>query len=562
MSPLIKGLMSQVRSFFMLPHQSLIGGDRVIQHTNMIEIKPITTAEQDVLLENKLDERLKFNLLTEPGNAKFQENRVLTASMCAADWKFFVNNFCWLQDPEAEDMDNKELPFLLWDYQEKAGDEIVKAIEGGYDLPVEKCRKLGLTWLVLVIILWGWHFKQWDVLVGSRKAEEVDKRGDMGTLFQKLRFMIERLPDWLFGAKLDHYSDKVMLLIHPTHSAQIVGEGNNPDFGRSDRKKVAFLDEFTSWEQTDRQAWQGLSATVKCRIAVSTPNTRGVNCFFYQIVQDYKKKNRPVLSLSWKLNPIFARSIRPVVDRDAAFSIGEKETSPWLENEISRATDRQSVAQEILINYEASMVGKVFGEFKYEEQVRDDVHYDPNLPLYVAIDFGLDTTALLWIQPDTQNNLFYIIDEYQNDGSGDGDNIYHYINIIESKEYRTAIYYGDPHSGENRSLTSGQSNANILRRAGLIFHSQRTGVSNRITAARNILKQVRVSSKCTLTIEMFTSWQMRRSKTGAGGSVPDHSVYSHSGEAFTYFAWNYSQRGKGKAPVKRKYQQSTSGVML
>ena len=115
----------------------------------------------------------------------------------------------------------------------------------------------------MVIILWGWHFKQWDALVGSRKAEEVDKRGDMGTLFQKLRFMIRRLPIWIFDKPLTHNTDKVMMMAHPVHGAVIAGEGNNQDFGRSDRKKLCFLDEFTSWEQTDIAAYQGLSATVK-----------------------------------------------------------------------------------------------------------------------------------------------------------------------------------------------------------------------------------------------------------------------------------------------------------
>jgi hypothetical protein len=524
----------------------------------MITITPITAEEQDELLQTKLDERVKLTLATDPSNPDHLKNQIVAQSLCENDWKFAVNNFFWLQDPEAEEAKDKQIPFLLYDYQEQVGDEIVKAIENGYDLPIEKCRALGLTWLALVIAVWGWHFKQWDVLLGSRKAEEVDKRGDPGTLFQKMRFMVERLPKWMFNQELNHNTDKIMSMTHPKHGASIVGEGNNKDFGRSDRRKVAILDEFTSWEQTDRASWQSLSATTKSRIPISTPNLRGTNCYFYQVVQDRKRKNEPVLTLPFWLHPRFGRGLRPAVEGDKAYGYSDV-TSPWLEAAIQRAADMQSVAQEILINYEASMGGKVFGAFDAEYQVSDDVEYNPNLPLYINWDFGLDQTALLWIQPDQKNRRYNIIDEYVSDGTTqDGADIMHYIDVVESKPYKDAIHFGDPHSGENRSLAArGESNARILRKSGFIFKSLRTRVVNRVAAGRNILSQVRVSSKCTMTIEMFTSWQMKKTV-----ALPDHSEYSHIGEAYTYFAWNYSNRtGNKDKTVKKTYAPSLSGVM-
>lgn len=528
----------------------------------MSQIKRVSNNIHQNFLQRKVEERFDYSVLTDEQTKDFEANRELFIDLCKSDWKFFVNNILWIQDPESEG--EKEIPFLLYDYQEKAGDEIVAAIVNGYDLPVEKCRKLGLTWLVLAILYWGWHFHEWDCLLGSRKAEEVDKRGDIGSLMEKIRFMIRRTPKWIFTIPLTHYLDKVMMIVHPQHRASIVGEGNNPDFGRSDRRKVAFLDEFTSWEQTDKSAWQGLSATTKCRIPVSTPNRRGVNCFFYEVIKDAKKKDKPYLSLTWDLHPEFSEGYRKAVDTDLSYlHFGTDYTSEWLEHEIRRAADLESVAQEILINYEASMTGKVFGEFKVEDQVIDDLEYDPNLPLYVAWDFGLDSTAMLFIQPDRKNRTINIIDEYQNDGTlgSAGDNIYHYLDILDAKGYKSAIHYGDPHSGENRSLTSGQSNAQILRRSGIIFRSQRTRIVNRVKAGRNMLAQVRVSSKCTLTIEMFTSWQMRKTMTGSGASIPDHSEHSHIGEAFTYFAWNYSSPKKVKKSSNKVYERTLSGVM-
>jgi hypothetical protein len=205
------------------------------------------------------------------------------------------------------------------------------------------------------------------------------------------------------------------------------------------------------------------------------------------------------------------------------------------------------------------MGGKVFGAFDAEHQVRDDVEYNPNLPLYISWDFGLDQTALVWYQPDRKNRTINVIDEYANSGSSrEGADIYHYVDIIESKNYKDAIHYGDPHSGENRSLAArGESNARILRKAGIIFKSQRTRIVNRVAAGRNILSQLRISaSRCPMFTETLTSWQMKN-------QIPDHSEYSHYGESYTYFAWNYSQSAVNKNnTTKKKYEPSLSGVML
>lgn len=519
----------------------------------------ITAEEQRLLIEQKLDERVAVQASTDSGHKNHIENRIIAYDAASKDWRFAVNNFFWIQDPEADKLEDKELPFLLWKYQEDAGDEIVKAIEGGYDLPIEKCRKLGLTWLVLAILTWGWHFRQWDSLIGSSKAQNADVRGDMGTLFEKVRFMVSRLPSWIWTEPFDHYTDKVMFLKHPKHGATIVGEGNNTNFGRSDRRKVIFLDEFTSWEQTDRSAYQGCSATTKSRISVSTPNTRGVNCYFYQIIKDHKKKNKPFLSLDWMLHPVFADKLRNTKDTDKAYTnFSLEQTSPWLENEIERASDNQSVAQEILINYEASMSGKVFPDFRYEDNVDDTVCYDPELPLYRAWDFGLDGTAILWIQPDAKRRTINIIDEYTNDGTTrEGSDIYHYIDVVEGKDYKRGIDYGDPYSGENRQLSArGQSNASILRRSGLIFKSQRAKIKARVQSGRNLTKLVRITPNCPLAIEMFTSWQ-----NGKSGVPTHHPIFSHIGEAFTYYALNSAEE-KRTQPTKKVFKQTTTGVTL
>ena len=538
-----------------------------MQRSNALkEIKRISSKEQKKRLAKKLDDRINFTLSADKNNPQYEANRALLNQMCKDDWKFFVNNFVWLQDPEADEPEDKNLPFLLWDFQELSGDQIVKAIVGMYDLPIEKTRKLGATWLMLAIIVWAWHFKEWDSIVGSKTERDVDKRGKMGTLFEKLRYIINRLPEWMFPIPLDHYTDKLLILQHPIHKTNIAGESNAPNFGRSGRAKFAFLDEFTSWDQTDRAAYQAVSSTVKCRIPLSTPNRKGVNCWFYKVIKDAHDNNKPILTLDWKLHPEFSEGIRPTQPTDLAFQYDTEFTSPWLEDQIKRASDTETVAQEVLINYEAAMAGKVFAAFSYENQVTVKAEYNSMNPIYVSWDFGLDTTALVWIQPNYYTNTYDIIDEYENDGTTkEGADIQHYIDIVQAKPYKAATHFGDPHSGNNRNLAArGESNATMLKRNGIRFRSKRTPVVTRVGAGRNMLSKMRVHPRCQHTIDMFTSWQMKNSKTGSGTSVPDHREHSHIGEAYTYFCFNYSElmNQGGKKKERRQYKPSASGLPI
>lgn len=521
----------------------------------MQDILRITPEQQSLLLNRKLKERVALTMLCDESNAKHVLNREVAKKLCAdpkEGFKYWCNNFVFIQNPRSSTPEEKDIPFLLYDYQERASEEIIKAVFDGYDLPIEKSRDMGLSWLLIAIIVWGWHFHEWEALLGSQKAENVDTRGNIKSLMEKARFILYRMPGWLIPRLQQGLHDKSMLLLHPMNKTTIAGESNNANFGRSDRRKVILFDEFSSWELTDRAAWQSCSATTRCRIPLSTPNTRGTNCYFYTIVQDAKKKNKPYLSLHWSLHPEFGNKL--------FYDELGKPHSPWYDSEVRRATSMQEVYQELDIDYEASMAGLVFPDFDYEKQVIDNLEYDEDLPLYCAWDFGLDTTAILWIQPDKKNGTYNIIDEYQNDGKGAGTDIYHYLDVVESKDYKRAVHFGDPHSGGNKNLTSGQSISDIMRRSGYLFRSQRTRIPLRVAAGRNILKQVRVSPRCPFAIEMFSSWQMKK-----GIGIPDHSAYSHIGEAFTYFAWNYKNNNVGTqqktSKATRRYTPTASGVM-
>ena len=236
-------------------------------------ISIISAEQQESLLSEKINKRFEYSLLVSPETRSYEElvvNRELVRALCkgdkddpAAGFIFWCDNFVWIQNPRTEDYTKANVPFLLYDYQEQAAREIVNAIVGGYDMPIEKSRDMGLSWLVIAIFVWGWNFHGWNLLVGSQKAENVDKRGNIKTLLEKARYIISRCPEWLVPQLTERSNDKEMLLIHPETGATFAGESNNINFGRSDRRKAILFDEFASWEQTDRAAWQSCSSTTR-----------------------------------------------------------------------------------------------------------------------------------------------------------------------------------------------------------------------------------------------------------------------------------------------------------
>jgi hypothetical protein len=551
-----------------------VNGRRYANDKYISSFPTLLPEEQQEILDKKLISRFDSSLLVDDVNPNYLVNREVVRSLCKGDLSnlsvaktnkdiklstgfiYWADNFCWIQNPRAEDITKKNIPFLLWDYQERAAEEIIRAIVFGYDLPIEKSRDMGLSWLLVAIFVWGWHFHGFDILVGSQKAENVDTRGNIKTLLEKARYIISRSPNWLLPELQDKKHDKSMLLVHPSSSATFAGESNNINFGRSDRRKAILFDEFASWEMTDRAAWQSCGSSTSCRIPLSTANTRGTNCHFFTVVNNAKKKDNPYLRLHWTLHPLFAQGLY--------YDDLGNARSPWYDEQCKRASTLQEVHQELDIDYEASAGDKVFPMFSIDSNVKDDLVYNPQLPLYISADFGLDTTAFVWWQEDKSKGMFYIIDEYQNNGAGDGTSIYHFIEILQSKEYKAGIMYGDPHSGENRSLTSGQSNASILRKYGFIFKSKRAPITERIGATRNIMERILVSDKCIITIEALSSWQFVKPKSGNTSSqTPQHNEYSHIADAVSYFCYNHTVKNSSDRNTKRKkvYSSQVSGVV-
>ena len=109
---------------------------------------------------------------------------------------------------------------------------------------IEKCRDAGATWVACAYSVWSLLFIPNDAIGwGSRKESLVDKLGDADSIFEKMRLILQRLPE-IFKPKgwnpRTHAS--YMKIINPENGAVIAGEAGD-NIGRGGRKSMYFKDE-------------------------------------------------------------------------------------------------------------------------------------------------------------------------------------------------------------------------------------------------------------------------------------------------------------------------------
>lgn len=286
---------------------------------------------------------------------------------CSRDLLFFINTFVWIFEPRTA----KILPFITYDYQDEALDEIVDSV-GRHDEVIEKSRDMGATWMILTTLDWFYLFHDLHTfLVLSRKEELVDKRGDPKTLFAKLDFIHKYLPAWLRPPGIERLS---MHMRNLGNEATIDGESTNEFSGVADRRTALFLDEFSKMPTQD-VIWRGTRDVTRSRIVAFTP--QGGSNVSYDIAHN---PNIRLLTLHWSRHPDKGRGLYKV-DRDGTVQILDRRywtdrrikkydfcherpendrfhyRSPWYDEECRRAASPTEIAQELDIDYLGSQTG-------------------------------------------------------------------------------------------------------------------------------------------------------------------------------------------------------------
>lgn len=186
-------------------------------------------------------------------------------------------------------------------------------------------------------------------------------------------------------------------------------------------------------------------------------------------------------------------------------------------------------------------VGIVYRDWDMESRFIK-LEYDPNLPLHLSWDFGVnDPTAVVFIQPN--GNEFRIIDYIErSDASLDS-----IISEIRSKSYpKPSLETGDI-AGRSRELTTGKSPIDILRKHGhFVKTSKIPTIEDQIRNTSKFIQQLYVDEvNCQRVKDCILNYRYptkNENLINQSNEHPIHDQYSHIMRAIEYYFWNYKPR--------------------
>jgi len=271
--------------------------------------------------------------------------------MCSRDMLFYINTFCFTYDPRLIPK-STVVPFITYEYQDVALDEIKSAIEAGRDFMIEKSRDMGASWMDLTVKQWFWMFRPYvSFRLLSRNEDLVDKAEDPDSLFWKVLFLFDKnhLPSFL----RPEFNYTHLHLKNLDNNSTIDGCTTTSDAARGGRCTAMFVDEFAAVPDGDGMLSSTRDVT-KCRAFNSTH--KGAGTAFYRLSKGKIRK----LVLHWSLHPEKAKGLYYalngklfIVDKDFKFPenyqfrLDGKLRSPWYDNECDRAAHPMEIAQEL-----------------------------------------------------------------------------------------------------------------------------------------------------------------------------------------------------------------------
>lgn len=204
------------------------------------------------------------------------KKRALALEHCRHNLIDFVNDFLVTYDPRVIPA---TIPFYLFPKQEEYLRWRLERRRLKQNGVVEKSRDIGCSWLNVSSQLHGWIFEDgYAGAMGSRKGILVDRLGDPGSLFEKLRFLLRHLPKWMLPDDFDWKKhDNYCKLINPNNGSIITGEAGI-SIGRGSRSTIFDLDE-ASYIENPTATDSALSNNTD--VIIYTSSVNGMN-FFYK----------------------------------------------------------------------------------------------------------------------------------------------------------------------------------------------------------------------------------------------------------------------------------------
>lgn len=223
-----------------------------------------------------------------------QEFQRTILRQAAADQIFFIDNFVWTYDPRLK----MRLPMVLWPRQRAYVEFVEQRVAAGEEFVTEKSRDVGVTYMHAMIAVQHWRFDHgYKTTFCANKLDLVDERGNPDSIFEKIRMIVDGLPDWVRPKGFNPARHaKEGALINPQNGNVIIGEGGD-NAGRGGRSTLYIVDEAAHVDRAD-SVNAATSANARSRGWTSSVNGNGN--LFYRFAHD---GDRQVFRFHWRDDP-------------------------------------------------------------------------------------------------------------------------------------------------------------------------------------------------------------------------------------------------------------------
>lgn len=256
--------------------------------------------------------------------------REIALRQARADPVRFISDWCWTYDPRVKPY---TLPFDLWPRQ-VLWIRFLEAMQRDTGEAVgEKSRDVGMSWMNAAFSVHRWRFEDGcKISVVGDKQDTVDKLGDLDSLLEKCRFIINGLPPWMLPPIFDPRLDLRFKSIRNRSTGSAITAKTGDNAGRGGRSTVIFIDEAAHIPRAKRLD-AAVTANSDTRIWVSSVNGNG-NTF----AQKAQSGRIPVFRFHYRDDP--------------------RKDETWVA-EMRRTTDEVIWAQEREIDYGASITNVI-----------------------------------------------------------------------------------------------------------------------------------------------------------------------------------------------------------
>lgn len=208
-------------------------------------------------------------------SSKSQELQKIILEYSRRDVIYWINNWGYGYDPRLIPELPALIPIQLYPKQEKFIHWLIERRQKKEHGIVEKCRDSGATFLCCLYSVHCWLFEPgFKATFGSRKEDLVDTSDDPDSIFEKIRQIIDKLPNWMQPPSYNPARhDKFCRIKNPNNGSSITGEGGD-NMGRGGRATIYFKDE-SAHIQHQESVEAAVSGTTDCVIDISTPNGMG-----------------------------------------------------------------------------------------------------------------------------------------------------------------------------------------------------------------------------------------------------------------------------------------------